>query len=398
VLDDATAVAFALFLVGTVRDPRRFRNAVLLGLTFVLLGLDLLHRLATVHRAPPRLLEAGALLVVALTALGVLALGFLLIANGVQMVRREGLRPQNLLSLLAGLGILGCVLLFSAAVATRSPLVVAVAGAVLPVVGYVSFLFLCFLAYAFLYSRLLPTRRRVDFVVVLGSGLVGGSRVPPLLASRLERGRALYARQAARGKPPVLITSGGQGPDEELPEAWAMADFVVVLGAGLHDGDRVPPLLASRLDRARRVYQALAGRREASPLLIVSGGQGHDERISEAEAMARYLIERGVPADHVLREDRSRTTEENLRFSHAIMSELKPDYRCLVVTNNFHVFRAALTARRTGVRGQVIGAPTAAYFWPNATIREFAAVFLHHKVLNLGLCLLLGLSGLAAAP
>jgi uncharacterized SAM-binding protein YcdF (DUF218 family) len=335
VLDDATAVAFALFLVGTVRDPRRFRNAVLLGLTFVLLGLDLLHRLATVHRAPPRLLEAGALLVVALTALGVLALGFLLIANGVQMVRREGLRPQNLLSLLAGLGILGCVLLFSAAVATRSPLVVAVAGAVLPIVGYVSFLFLCFLAYAFLYSRLLPTRRRVDFVVVLGSGLVGGSRVPPLLASRLERGRALYARQAARGKPPVLITSGGQGPDEELPEAWAMADD---------------------------------------------------------------LVARGVPAEDIVREDRSRTTEENLRFSHAIMSELKPDYRCLVVTNNFHVFRAALTARRTGVRGQVIGAPTAAYFWPNATIREFAAVFLHHKVLNLGLCLLLGLSGLAAAP
>ncbi|MDF9811722.1 NADPH:quinone reductase-like Zn-dependent oxidoreductase [Streptomyces sp. SPB162] len=84
--------------------------------------------------------------------------------------------------------------------------------------GYVSYVFLSFLAYAFLYARL-KVRHDVDFVVVLGSGLVGGSRVRPLLASRLDRARAVYEAQVARGKPPVLVTSGGQGPDEDLPEA-----------------------------------------------------------------------------------------------------------------------------------------------------------------------------------
>jgi hypothetical protein len=59
--------------------------------------------------------------------------------------------------------------------------------------------------------------------------------------------------------------------------------------------------------------------------------------------------------------------------------------------------RAAITARRAGVNGEVVGSPTAAYFWPSATIREFAAVFLSHKVVNLGICFLLGLFGLTLA-
>lgn len=179
------------------------------------------------------------------------------------------------------------------------------------------------------YGRMRP-RRDVDFVVVLGSGLIGGTRVPPLLASRLERGRKVYEAQAARGNPPVLLTSGGQGPDERLPESRAMAD---------------------------------------------------------------YLIERGFPAAHIQCEDRSRTTEENLEYSKAIMSAAGPGYSCVIVTNNFHAFRAALMARKTGVNGQVVGSPTAAYFWPSATIREFAAVFLGHKLVNFTICGLLALPG-----
>jgi uncharacterized SAM-binding protein YcdF (DUF218 family) len=167
------------------------------------------------------------------------------------------------------------------------------------------------------------------------------------------------------------------------------ADFVVVLGSGLIGGDRVPPLLASRLERGRELHQALAARREASPMLIVSGGKGADERVSEAEAMARYLIERGVPADAVTREDQSRTTEENLTFSKAIMEQHRPRYRCIVVTSNYHVFRAAIIARRLRVNGQVTGARTAGYYWPSATLREFIAVFLSYKVVNLGICALI---------
>jgi uncharacterized SAM-binding protein YcdF (DUF218 family) len=163
----------------------------------------------------------------------------------------------------------------------------------------------------------------------------------------------------------------------------------MVLGAGLNDGDQVPPLLASRLERARRVYQTLAGRRGTSPVLIVSGGQGSDERVSEAEAMARYLTGRGVPEDHVVREDQSRTTEENLTFSQAIMERSRPGYRCIIVTSNYHVFRTAIVARRLGVNGQVTGARTAGYYWPSAMLREFAAVFLSYKTVNFGICALI---------
>jgi hypothetical protein len=101
-----------------------------------------------------------------------------------------------------------------------------VTGTVVALTGYVAFLFLCFVGYAFLYGHLNP-RRRADYVVVLGSGLVGGSTVPPLLAGRLERARAVHAGQPRRGRRPVLLTSGGQGPDEKLPESHAMADYWV---------------------------------------------------------------------------------------------------------------------------------------------------------------------------
>jgi uncharacterized SAM-binding protein YcdF (DUF218 family) len=59
------------------------------------------------------------------------------------------------------------------------------------------------------------------------------------------------------------------------------------------------------------------------------------------------------------------------------------------VTSSYHAFRAAMIARRAGVHGQVTGAPTAAYFWPSAVLREFAAVFLSYKLVNFGICALI---------
>ncbi|MER7578678.1 YdcF family protein [Kitasatospora sp. NPDC097691] len=324
------ALFFVLFGVGVLRDRRQFSNAVFLGIAVSLLSLALLTEL---RRAPSLVVEGVAAAIILLPAFGTVALVWFLIANGMTMIRKEGRRPANLLSLLAGLGIIAVTLLLLAALATGSRRLAVLAGTAVLVVLYVSFLFVCFVGYAFLYSRHRP-HRNVDFVVVLGSGLIGGERVPPLLASRLNRGREAYEKQAARGNPPVLITSGGQGPDEKLPESHAMAD---------------------------------------------------------------YLTERGFPAEHIEREDRSRTTEENLLFSKAVMERAKPDYQCVVVTNNFHAFRAALLARKTGVNGHVLGSPTARYYWPSATIREFAAVFLSHKLVNFGICGLLALCGVLAA-
>ena len=316
------AVTGVLFVVGVLRDPRSFSNAVLLGLALALGALGLAHHLADASGTMARLLEFA---LAALVAFGPVLVAGYLVLNGFTMVRKEGFRPANLLSLLAGLAIFGLLAFLVAALRSRSPdLTVSFAITVL-LSGYISFLLVSYVLYAFLYGRITGLRR-ADFVVVLGSGLAG---------------------------------------------------------------DRVPPLLAGRLERGLRAYQTLARRRGASPVVIVSGGKGSDEKISEAEAMARYLIERGLPEDQVVREDQSRTTEENLAFSQAIMARSVPGYRCIIVTSNYHVFRAAIIARRLGVNGQVMGARTAGYYWPSAMLREFAAVFLSYKLVNFAICALI---------
>ncbi|MFD4631576.1 YdcF family protein [Streptomyces sp. NPDC058284] len=323
------ALLLLVFCWRMARERRRFGNAVLLGLA-ALCGLAAwVYELVTAGSTSGRVVAASLL---GLGATGILVLVGLLFFNGLHMVRKEGRSPSNLLSLAGALGIVAVVALAVTAAVLRTPVLVGAGVAALGLACYLSFLFLSFVAYAFLYGRL-RIRRKADYVVVLGSGLVGGSTVSPLLASRLLRAREVHERLSRRGGPPVLIVSGGQGPDEDLPESHAMAD---------------------------------------------------------------YLTERGFPAELIEREDRSTTTEENLRFSKTIMEKAGPGYRCVIVTNNYHAFRAALTARRVGVRGQVVGSTTAAYFWPNATMREFAAVLVAYKRTNAAMCLLFVLCGVLA--
>jgi uncharacterized SAM-binding protein YcdF (DUF218 family) len=330
-LELAVAV-FAAFLVGVVREPRSFGNAVLLGLALALGALGLAEHLALAPERPEHLLLRALLLVV---VLGPVLIGYFLIANGVTMIRKESPRPPNLLSLLAGVAVFVVIGLDVAAERAGDVQLSLFATVATLVFGYVSFLLVSYVLYAFLYG--------------------------------------------------LLARTGG-------------ADFVVVLGSGLRPDGGVPPLLANRLERAREVWAAVSRRAgEFRPLLIVSGGQGDDEPVPEASAMASYLIARGFPADRLLLEDQSRSTEENLLFSKAIMDELRPAARAAVVTSDFHAFRAALLARRLGIRGQVTGARVAGYYRPSAVLREFAAVFLRHRVINLGICGVLVAAPLGAA-
>ena len=86
-------------------------------------------------------------------------------------------------------------------------------------------------------------------------------------------------------------------------------DYVVVLGAGLI-GERVTPLLASRIRKGIKVYKANPGSK-----LIMSGGQGPDEVVPEAFAMKNYALEQGVDEKDIILEDKSTRTEENIIFS-----------------------------------------------------------------------------------
>ncbi|BDD38670.1 YdcF family protein [Streptococcus ruminantium] len=139
-------------------------------------------------------------------------------------------------------------------------------------------------------------------------------------------------------------------------------DYVVVLGAGLI-GDKVTPLLASRIDKGIAIYQKHSGSK-----LIMSGGQGADELIPEGQAMANYAMEQGVAAEDIIIESQSINTEENLKFSQTLM---KKDSRFALVTNYYHVFRALLLARKLKMKCIGYGAKTKFYFSLNAFIREF---------------------------
>ncbi len=142
------------------------------------------------------------------------------------------------------------------------------------------------------------------------------------------------------------------------------ADYIIVLGAGLI-GERVTPLLAARIDKG---IELLA--RNPKAMLIMSGGQGPGEDLAEGRAMADYAVQKGVAAEKIMIEDKSRSTEENLRFSRELMSGEKP--RVILVTTAYHVFRALLLARQQGLKCVGYGAKTKWYFTLNALLREFA--------------------------
>ncbi len=256
-------------------------------------------------------LAAGAVLVV-LVAGAVAQVAFLLL-NGLAMTRREGRSLGNLLTLLLGAALVGLTLLTVVAIVRGPYIVVLVVGAAWLLLAYLGLLFWSFVLYGLLYARRDPAPG-ADSVVVLGSGIFG-TRVPPLLAARLARGREVLEAELARGGDAVLVCSGGQGPGEDVPEAVAMAD---------------------------------------------------------------HLVGAGVDPDLLRRETASRSTDENLLLSLELLRAEGRGERVVVVTNDYHAFRAAIITREQGLAAQVVGAPTARYFLPSAILREFVGVLVRH--------------------
>lgn len=126
--------------------------------------------------------------------------------------------------------------------------------------------------------------------------------------------------------------------------ATGQEQAIVVLGAGLR-GDRPSLLLRYRLDKAYEYACA-----HPDMLVVTSGGQGRDEWVPEGQAMRDYLIDKGLDPDRVLAETRSTSTEENFAFSRQILLDrgLAEDMSIVYVTNAFHCYRAGEYARRAG--------------------------------------------------
>lgn len=152
-------------------------------------------------------------------------------------------------------------------------------------------------------------------------------------------------------------------------------DFIIVLGCGIKKNGEVTPLLKGRLDKAIEVFEN--GGKKAR--IIVSGGQGSDEIISEAEAMKNYLLSVGIDESVIILENKSTTTMENLSFSEKIMKEQKPEHHCTISTSSYHVLRSAMFAKRLGLNASCVGGKTAAYYYPAAFLREYAAIVMKNK-------------------
>ena len=157
-------------------------------------------------------------------------------------------------------------------------------------------------------------------------------------------------------------------------------DFLIILGCGLRKDGTPTPLLRGRCDRALAFDKKQREETGKELIFVTSGGQGENEANSESLAMKNYLLEKGIPEERIIEEDRSTDTFENMKFSKAKIEAHDKNAKVAFSTTNYHVFRSGLFARRVKMRAVGIGAKTKWYFWPNAAVREFVGLLTAHKL------------------
>lgn len=148
------------------------------------------------------------------------------------------------------------------------------------------------------------------------------------------------------------------------------SDYAIVLGAGIR-GEEPSITLRRRLDRSIEYLAANPNAR-----VIVSGGYGKDTAITEAEVMKRYLIAHGISELRILKEEKSTTSDENLKYTRQLLDQLygREVTAIAVITSDYHMFRAKHIASR--YYSEVYGIPseTPAAIRINYAIREYFAV------------------------
>lgn len=147
-------------------------------------------------------------------------------------------------------------------------------------------------------------------------------------------------------------------------------DAIIVLGAAIR-GETVCAQLAGRLDVAYECYL-----QNPDVLIVVSGGRGAQEDISEALAMERYLVAKGVPQSNMIKEEKATGTDYNFKYSKQLLDGiLGEEYKIAFVTTDYHIFRAEFTAHKQGF-DSVTHAHSSIYVWYYlpSTLREVVAI------------------------
>ena len=164
----------------------------------------------------------------------------------------------------------------------------------------------------------------------------------------------------------VYVSAYGQRDNADFTE-----DAVIVLGAGLN-GDQVSRQLANRLDKAVEYY-----RKNTNAIIVVSGGQGNGETVTEAFAMEQYLIAKGISADRIIRDEASVSTYTNLYNSRELLDEYfggESGYRVALITSGYHIYRAVKIAEDMGINCTHYHSEIEWYTVPMRCLRECAAV------------------------
>lgn len=166
----------------------------------------------------------------------------------------------------------------------------------------------------------------------------------------------------------LILAHGDKMPTSEQTEG---IDYLIVLGARLY-GDKPSPALLERLKSAQKYLEE-----NNHVKVVVSGGQGKDELVSEAYAMRAYLINNGIEGVRVILEDKSTNTFENLKLS---LDKIKEEHnidniKVLIATNKYHIFRAKLIAKRLGMIPYGLPSKIPPTIVLHSYIREYFAVW-----------------------
>ena len=142
------------------------------------------------------------------------------------------------------------------------------------------------------------------------------------------------------------------------------------IAGGLLDENRISPLLMQRLNVVLNLNQNKRYK------IVVSGGKGKDEIISEAEAMKKYLVDNGINEEDIICENLSKSTKENLIYTKNIIGN-----SYTVITSDYHAIRVYLLSKLLHLNVSIFTSRTIYYYKFYAIAREYLAILFLFKEL-----------------
>ena len=163
-----------------------------------------------------------------------------------------------------------------------------------------------------------------------------------------------------------LILSGFENQSDK------QVDYVIILGGRVH-GDKPSRSLNERIKTATKYLKE-----HEDIKVVASGGTGKGEEISEAEAIKKELIKNGIDENRIIKEDKSKNTVENLKFSLEKINEDRAvnneKVKVLIVTNGYHLYRSKKIAELLGYEAYGLPAATPFISIPKSYLREFLSI------------------------